>query len=297
MTDLKDASGKNLASLLIADYWQKLGIPPTPASSLEDPSQRNLLGRAWTFNVYIKGILDNYVNWLENSKELSNFTYDLTPLNEQQLAGFIDTVTDCGIAKAQDYFNELKSDAGLREHVNRLTLNSPLREHADLNQGYGKRLGWYAFVRATKPRVVVETGVDKGLGSCVLSAALIRNAQEGFPGRYYGTDINPQAGYLYAAPYNGVGTILYGDSIESLKNLAEPIDLFINDSDHSAEYEAQEYATIHGKLSYRAMIIGDNAHVTSSLFDYAHQHNKKYLFFSEKPKDHFYPGAGIGLCF
>ena len=40
--------------------------------------------------------------------------------------------------------------------------------------GYGRRLGWYALVRALKPRTVVETGADKGLGSCVLAALRLR---------------------------------------------------------------------------------------------------------------------------
>ena len=93
----------------------------------------------------------------------------------------------------------------------------------------------------------METGVDKGLGSCVLSAALLRNHAEGHPGRYLGTDINPQAGWLFQGPYRKAGQILYGDSIESLQCLEGPIDLFINDSDHSAEYEEREYACITSK--------------------------------------------------
>lgn len=297
MDEHPSMSGQNLASLLIADYWQKLNIAPTPADSLPAASNKALLSRAWTFAHYIKPILDNYVTWFEQSKEQSNFTYQLTELNEHQLAGLIDVVTDCGIGKAREYFSELKTDTRLSDHVNRMTLNSALKDYADLNQGYGRRLGWYAMIRATKPRVVVETGVDKGLGSCVIASALLRNRTEGFPGKYFGTDINPQAGYLFTEPYASAGQILYGDSIDSLKKMDEPIDLFINDSDHSAAYEANEYVTVHGKLSYRAVVLGDNSHISPSLFEYATSHHKKYLFFSEKPKDHFYPGAGIGICY
>lgn len=54
-------------------------------------------------------------------------------------------------------------------------------------------------MRATKPAVVVETGVDKGLGSCLLSAALTRNSEDEHPGYFYGTDINPKVGYLLQA--------------------------------------------------------------------------------------------------
>ena len=168
---------------------------------------------------------------------------------------------------------------------------------ADRDIQYGRRLGWYAIIRAVKPRVVVETGVDKGLGACVLAAALLRNAQEGQQGYYYGTDINPAAGYLLGGPYARAGRILYGDSIESLERLEETIDVFINDSDHSAAYEAAEYRTVQPKLSKTALLIGDNAHTTDKLLEFALETGRTFLFFKEQPAGHWYPGAGIGVAF
>lgn len=49
-----------------------------------------------------------------------------------------------------------------------------------------------------------------------------------FNGKYYGTDINPKAGYLLSGSYKEFSNILYGDSIESLASLDETIDLFIS---------------------------------------------------------------------
>ena len=72
-----------------------------------------------------------------------------------------------------------------------------------------------------KPKIVVETGIDKGLGSVLLCSALLKNKEDGFEGRYYGTDINPKAGYLLSGKYLKVGEILFGDSITSLKKLEE----------------------------------------------------------------------------
>ena len=167
---------------------------------------------------------------------------------------------------------------------------------ADLDMGYGRRIGWYALVRALKPRTVVETGVDKGLGSCVLAAALLRNRAEGYQGQYFGTDINPRAGWLFQGAYRQAGEILYGDSIESLERMQSQIDLFINDSDHSAEYEEREYACIASKLSNSAVVLGDNSHVTDKLYQFAVSTDRHFLFFSEKPADHWYPGAGIGAA-
>jgi hypothetical protein len=138
---------------------------------------------------------------------------------------------------------------------------------------------------------------DKGLGSVLLCAALLRNREEGQPGRYYGTDINPHAGFLFGEPYSSVGELLYGDSIESLKKLSGPIDLFINDSDHSAAYERAEYETIRTQLSDRAIVLGDNSHGNDELATFAELSGRRFLFFREEPLDHWYPGGGIGICY
>lgn len=192
---------------------------------------------------------------------------------------------------------ELENDADLRQHIQRILKKSNEGRFADLDVKYGRRLGWYAIVRAIKPQTIVETGVDKGLGSCVLAAALRRNEQAGHPGYYWGTDINPTAGYLLRGEYARYGEILYGDSIESLKRMDTMIDVFINDSDHSSDYEAREYETVKHKLSDNAIVIGDNAHVTDELINFAGRTNREFLFFQEKPRNHWYPGAGIGVAF
>ena len=79
--------------------------------------------------------------------------------------------------------------------------------------------------------------------------------------------------------------------------LDEEIDLFINDSDHSANYEFLEYQAISNKLSDSAVILGDNSHVTNSLMQFSKETKREFLFFQEKPLEHWYPGAGIGISF
>jgi predicted O-methyltransferase YrrM len=246
---------------------------------------------------YYTDKLDNIRRWVFNSREVANFTYHLEPRNQAYLAAFVANVTGQGLSTISSYLEELETDEQLRAHVRALVSDGPRRFNADPEARYGRRLGWYALARALKPRVIVETGVDQGLGSLVLTSALMRNAQEGYPGRYYGTDIDPNAGYMLTAPYNQWGQILYGDSIQSLKQFNQPIDLFINDSDHSAGYERDEYQLIQHQLSPHGVIIGDNAHATSELFDFARQTGRQFLFFQENPRDHWYPGAGIGLAF
>jgi len=235
--------------------------------------------------------------WVLRSREGTNLTYDLTDKNLDELAHVVSVVGRTSFAQARTYIDEALTDADLHRHVIVSTLASPFHYKADARCCFGRRLGWYAFVRLLKPRVVVETGVDKGHGAVLLCAALTRNSADGHPGVYYGTDINESAGWLLRAPYDSVGKILYGDSIESIERLDAQIDLFINDSDHSADYEYREYRAVASKLAADAVLLGDNAHVTPMLARFSRETGRRFVFFREEPKDHWYPGAGIGISF
>jgi hypothetical protein len=235
--------------------------------------------------------------WSFTSKELANFTYDLTETNIRYLAHVISLVTNISLTQSLSYLQEIREDAALKNFVIAQTLRSPIRNSSDLNCHFGRRIGWYAFVRALKPKVVVETGVDHGHGALALTSALLRNRAEGYEGKYFGTDLNPHAGFLFQDPYKSAGEILYGDSIESLRKLTCQVDMFVNDSDHSAEYEYREYQTIASRLSPRAVILGDNSHVSASLVTFSEEQMRKFIFFSEKPRNHWYPGAGIGISY
>lgn len=213
------------------------------------------------------------------------------------LAHIVAAALGISLADVQRYMAEADNDDALREHTLHGIENSSLRTYADRRVCYGRRLGWYVFVRVLKPKVVIETGIDKGMGAVLLCSALLRNKQEGSPGRYFGTDINPAAGYLLSGVYKEVGEIIYGDSITSLKGFAPTIDLFINDSDHSDDYEYREYKTVEGKLAPDAVILGDNAHDTDKLAVFAKETGRSFLFFKEEPREHWYPGAGIGIAF
>ena len=253
--------------------------------------------RAKTAGAYYGPLLARVFKWLIRSREVTNFTYDLEENNKRYLASMIADIANIEFSTAMAYIREIDEDAKLKKHVADVIESSGMAFMADKEVLFGRRIGWYVFARAMKPRVIFETGVDKGLGSCILAAALKRNGADGYEGRYYGTDINPEAGYLLAGEYAKYGSILYGDSIESLRQFDGKIDLFINDSDHSAGYEAEEYRTISSKLSDRAIILGDNSHCTDELLQFSLQTNRHFAYFQEIPRDHWYPGAGIGISF
>lgn len=257
----------------------------------------NFIRRIFFASTYFNKRYFQIFKWGISSREDTNFTYDLTDTNIKYLAHTISVATKKEYSEIMQYITEIQLDKELEETILNAIEGSSEKSFSDKKIRYGKRMGWYAFVRAMKPKVVIETGVDKGLGSIVLCAALLKNKEEGHIGKFYGTDINPKAGYILNGKYREMGEILYGDSIESLKQLDKKIDLFINDSDHSAIYEYEEYLTIEPSITDETVILGDNSHVTDKLVNFSNEKNRKFLFFKEVPLNHWYPGGGIGISY
>jgi predicted O-methyltransferase YrrM len=242
-------------------------------------------------------VVGTSVRWLFTSREHHNYTYELTALNRGHLAWYVAQVCGVPVGQVRTWFTELDTDAALREHIAAATAAAPRRGLADRQARYGRRMGWYAMVRARRPAHVVETGVDKGLGTCVLAAALLRNAAEGHPGRVSALDINPEAGYLAAPPpWSSVVDLVIGDSVASIGALTTPVDLFLHDSDHSVAHERAEFAAVEPKLAPGALLLTDNVTTTNVLARHAEQTGRRFLAFTERPARHWFPGDGIGAA-
>jgi len=84
------------------------------------------------------------IKWLFTSDEDTNFTYNITEKNKLYLAYMISEITGTDTYKILEYFSEVSY------------------------QKIGRRLGWYAFARIIKPKLIIETGVDRGLGAASL---------------------------------------------------------------------------------------------------------------------------------
>jgi predicted O-methyltransferase YrrM len=237
------------------------------------------------------------VRWLFTSREHHNYTYDLTALNRTHLAWYVAQVCDVPVAAVRGWFAELEGDQALRARIEAATAGSARRGLADRTVRYARRIGWYAMLRARRPAHVVETGTDKGLGTCVLAAALLRNAAEGHPGRVTSMDINPDAGYLVAAePWSAVAELVAGDSVASIGALTSPVDVFLHDSDHSAAHERAELAAVEPRLAPGALLLTDNVTSTNVLVRHAEATGRRFLAFTERPARHWYPGDGIGAA-
>lgn len=241
-------------------------------------------------------VLKTSMHWLFNSREHHNYTYDLTTRNREHLAWFLSSVTGATARDFRRWLEEVEEDDTLRAALAKGVATSNRRGLADKAVRYGRRIGWYACVRALKPKHVVESGIDKGLGSCLIAAALMRNAEEGHPGRLSALDINPDAGYLIQGEYRDFVDVVLGDSLETISTLIVPVDLFIHDSWHSPEHEAAEFALVEDKLAESAVLLTDNAAETDVLLRHAEKTGRRFLYFQELPDRHWHPGDGTGIA-
>jgi predicted O-methyltransferase YrrM len=230
--------------------------------------------------------------WLASSREHTNYTYELGERNLEHLAWWVATITDRPVAEIRGFLAEVNGDVDLRSHVAERTADSARRGLADITMRLGRRAGWYALVRALEPEQVIETGTDKGLGSVVLAAALLRNGH----GRLTTIDVNPESGYLVAGRYAEVTDRVIGDSVETLRGDSSPVDVFLHDSLHTPEYETAEFEAVRPRLTAGGVVLSDNAHDSDALSRWAERNRLTFSFFDERPSRHWYPGDGIGAA-
>jgi hypothetical protein len=244
---------------------------------------------------YLLPHLGNALRWLFTSRETTNVTYHLETANEQLLAANIAFVTGGRRDEIVRLFDEVTSDPEVLATYSAAVAASPQGFICDHDIRLARRKVCYALARLLRPRVIVEPGVDKGLGSLVLCSALRRNAADGHSGRYFGIDIEPGAGWLLAGAYREFGEILIGDSVASLEQLDGPIDMLIADSCHDPDYESQEYVIIKNKLADTFLIISDQG--TTKLMEAAESNGWRFFSLRERTIRTILDGTDFGLAF
>ncbi len=141
-------------------------------SELRARVERSRIARAGVFPMRLRAIarydgqvVRRSLHWLMTSRENTNWTYELDPLNAGHLAWWVANATGKPIVEISGYLDELRLDHELRAHLIQARRADPQWRVADPEPAFGRRSGWYALVRALQPQHVVETGTDKGLGS------------------------------------------------------------------------------------------------------------------------------------
>lgn len=226
--------------------------------------------------------------------EVANFTYEIG--NEVELAAWVDFVSGCGLARAQELIAEPTADAQLTTRLRVATAGHRLWSKPA--PPFGKRRGWYALARALRPQVIVETGVHDGLGSLLLLRALQRNADEGHDGRMVSIDINPACGWLVGTdPRWDLHIAATRDVLPGVLRQIPPVGMFIHDSLHTYENQRFEFRTAAAHLAPAGVLICDDAHITNALFETCEEFSLHIAEFVERPVGHFYPGGHLAAGF
>jgi hypothetical protein len=225
--------------------------------------------------------------------EVDNYTYELE--NADELAPFLARALGVPEAEAARVLDEAATDEELdRELARRVRWRFDTKWRIHL----GRRVLWYALVRLRRPSLVVEAGVQEGLGSLVLLRALERNTAEGAPGRLLSIDPLANAGWLVPRRLRAGWTFVNARSEEGLARALDglEVDVLLSDSGGSYERELGEYeaALAHGSRSL--VLIAGSGDQTSALPDFCARHGFAYSYLQDRPKRHFFRGSGTGIA-
>lgn len=225
--------------------------------------------------------------------EVDNYTYELA--NRDELAPFLAEALGIPLARAESLVAEAEADEELND---RLTRRVRFRFDTKRRLHLGRRAIWFAVVRQLRPALVVECGVQEGLGTLVLLRALELNAEEGSPGRLVSIDPLANAGWLVPGRLRAGWTFVNARSEDGLEpTLAgERVDLLLSDSGGSYERELAEYETALRHASDSLVLIAGAGDQTPALRHFGERHGFTYRYFQDRPKDHFFRGGGTAVA-
>jgi methyltransferase family protein len=224
--------------------------------------------------------------------EVETFTYEIE--NEPALAAFLARTLGADEDEVGAYIDEAKSDPEL---TTELTRRVRWRWDTKARLPLGRRLGWYAITRLTRPRTIVETGIQAGLGSLTILRALERNAEEGAPGDLISVDLLRSSGWLVPVKLRQFWTPVYGSTFDLLDRILEgrSVDVLIQDLGAGYEAEMNDYETVSRHAAERLVIVGTNAHLTKALRDFAAERSSDYEEWADLPHRHVFPGTMAGI--
>jgi len=162
------------------------------------------------------------------SSEIGTFSYNAINKHEiaEKLSKFLNTEPQLIL----NLIRELESNRKLRYSYFRTALKRPLSN--SLHFKTGRYITNYVCIRILRPDLVIEAGIEKGIGSLIYSYALKLNKK----GNLMQFDIDPNAGEFHNS------NMIIGDCIQSLELLDTMHELlfYISDSVYGNEYSMNE---------------------------------------------------------
>ena len=236
--------------------------------------------------------------WAFNSKELHSFTYNLTPFNAEYLLHNLSIITNLPYKQIKFYFEEISLNKDIGKYISEKIKNSEYKYLKDQRSELGNRFIHYCIIRAIKPKIIVENGVELGYTGTIVCEALLKNINEGFIGKYYGLDIDSNSGYLIKdIKYNNISKILIGDSLNILSTFEKNIDYYFSDGERTYNYEKAEFELLKSKVNKSGIIVSNKLQISDCTSSFAKEMNRKHIYFREDPFNHWYPGSHIGIVF
>ena len=248
--------------------------------------------RTATVMRYNAHALSRSASWLVRSREHTNFTYDLTPRNREHLIWWVSAVSGSPAAEIRGYVEELDHDVALRRHLHA----GDGSQRAPRTRRPGRPLQPARRLVCDDPdpaagRWSSRPAPTKAWAGCVFAAAL---AEE----RKRETDHDrrqPRLRLPIAGEYADVVDRVIGDSLQGPRGAARPVDLFLHDSLHTFEHETAELTPAAATDATGACCCPTTP--TAATLSWLRQEDgRSFLFFQEVPKDHWYPGDGIGAA-
>ncbi|MCG8632230.1 MAG: hypothetical protein MI863_00300 [Desulfobacterales bacterium] len=240
----------------------------------------------------VKNLFRTFKWYLSSSGSFINFV--LTDPSKKYLMHELAKITGASYEECNRYYDELLNDKDLKYDIEQKIRNTSERYFYRPPIEYGgKRIAWYIITRIMKPRLIIESGIDRGVGTALISAALFKNRNEGHSGKVMGLDCNPLAGQLIPDRYSEQVEIVIGDSLESLKKIDGKIDVFIHDS---FVHQLEEYETALSKSSDQALLVSGESRTTDCLFRFASENSLDFWIWHEEVKNSFITASGLGFA-
>jgi hypothetical protein len=218
--------------------------------------------------------------------EFDNFTYELD--NPEELLQTLSAVIGRPMTELAAYLGETSSDEALT-----LDLRRRLRWRIDMKSQppLGRRYSWYVLARALKPELIVEAGVQDGLGSLALLRALRRNREEGHPGRLLSADLLVTAGWLVPKTERSDWTLEIGSADAVLERglTNGSVGLFIEDTGAPEHVVRRELDTILAHAGRGAVLVAGN---TSGILQAVCKERAiPFVEHHDRAKNHFFRDA------
>lgn len=236
-----------------------------------------------------------YWRWLFGDREVGNYSYRLTDRSKSELCALIDAVTEQPAGMAWQHLQEFEQGGlatKLGRSIDEATAQSPYRWSQNPHTVFDQRIIYYLTARALRPKFVFQSGTSRGVGACLLAAALIENEKQGYPGRVVSTDIDPEQGYGIQPPWSRVVSFVPRDSVAVLEGFEEKVELYVHDT-APGQLARRELAALEGRLASGGILLSTWA--TDITRAFADRCGGRYWEWQDEPSGHWCKGARMAI--